>query len=116
MNEEGKGLIKLIIPVAIIIVAVIFGVRYAQNYIKSENNKNLQADLLLVQNKVEIVKGNNSMNSTENPLKGYKLTELPENINIADFLGKNVISQEEYEKYYLLDQRKFGTNGVKGTC
>ena len=34
---------------------------------------------------------------------GYKLNELPEGINIDGFKAKNIIKEEEYEKYYLLD-------------
>lgn len=102
-HEEGKSSIKLIVAILLIGVVVILGFNYAKNIINKEKVKNLQADLLLVQAKVEIVKGNNNMNKEENPLKGYQLTQLPENINITDFLEKHVIPEEEYEKYYLLD-------------
>ncbi len=113
-QEEGKGFIKLILAVAVMVVIIILGVRYAKDFIKDENAKDLQADLLLVQNKVEIIKGNNSMNSEQSPLKGYQLSQLPEGINITEFLEKNIIPQEEYEKYYLLDSRKFRTNEFTG--
>ncbi len=101
--ETGKGSIKLIIAIAVIIAVVIFGVNYAMKLIKKENVKNVQADILLVQAKVKIVKGNYSVNKEENPLRGYQLTQLPEDVNISAFLEKNIISQEEYEKYYLID-------------
>lgn len=113
-QEEGKGFIKLILAIAVIIVITILGVKYVKEFINKENVKDLQADLLLIQNKVEIIKGNYSMNSEENPLKGYPLTQLPEEININNFLEKDVIAQEEYEKYYILDSRKFRANGFTG--
>lgn len=102
-HEEAKSSIKLIIAIAAIIIVVIIGVNYAMNFFKKENAKNLQADLLLIKAKVEIIKGNYSVNKEENPLRGILLTQLPEDINISEFKEKNVISQEEYEKYYLLD-------------
>ena len=102
-QEEGKGSIKLIIAIVAIIVVGIFGFKYVKEFMNKESAKDLQADLLLIQNKVEIVKGNYSMNKVENPLKGYQLTQLPENIDIKAFLEKEVITQVEYEKYYLLD-------------
>ena len=103
IHEEGRSSIKLVIAITVITVIVILGGLYIKNLISKEKVKNMQADLLLVQAKVEIVKGNYNMNKDENPLKGYKINELPENINITEFLNKHVISEEEYEKFYLLD-------------
>lgn len=103
-NIFSKSSVRLTIGVVLIVAIVVGAVHYIKYYINKENIKNVQADLLLVQAKVEIVKANYSMNKDENPLKGYQLTQLPENININEFKEKNVITQEEYEKYYLLDQ------------
>lgn len=100
---RGNNSIKLIIAIVLIIAVVIGAVQYIKYYINKENVKNMQADLLLVQAKVEIVKSNNSLNKDENPLRGYQLNQLPEQVDIKDFLEKHVITQEEYEKYYLLD-------------
>lgn len=113
-QECGKGFMKLILAIAVIIAVAIIGVRYTKDVIKTENAKDMQADLLLVQAKVEMVKGNYNMNRDENPLKGYQLTQLPEGVNIDDFLSKNIIAQDEYEKYYLLDSRLPDTNGFTG--
>ena len=76
---------------------------YIKNSLEKEKVKNMQADLLLVQAKVEIVAGNYNMNKEANPLKGVQLSALPEEVNINEFKEKKVISQEEYEKY----SRKF---------
>lgn len=103
MREEGKSSVKLVITIAVIVAIVIVGINYVKNVIDKENVKNMQADLLLVQGKVKVVKGNHDMNNEQNPLKGYLLTQLPEGVNINEFLDKHVIAQEEYEKYYLLD-------------
>ena len=108
-----KNSIGRIITIAIIIAVVIVGVKYTKDFLAKENVKDVQADLLLVKAKVETLKGKYSMNKEENPLKGYQLTQLPENIDITEFKEKNVISEEEYEKYYLLDSRKFGANGFE---
>lgn len=110
--EGGKSSIKLVIAIAIIVVIVFVGVKYVLNLINRENVKNLQADMLLVQAKVEIIKGNYSVDNEANPLKGYQLTQIPEGIDLKAFLEKNVIAQEEYESYYLLDSRKLRTNGI----
>ena len=101
--NAGRSYIKLIIAIVIIIAVLIIGINYVLSIIKRESVKDVQADLLLIQAKVNIVKGNYSVNKEENPLKGYQLNQLPENINIDSFFEKHIIPEEEYEKYYLLD-------------
>ncbi len=103
-SEDGKSTVKLIIAIAVIIAVVIVGVHIAIKFINSEKVKNTQADLLLVKAKIEILKGNNNMNKDEHPLLGYQLTQIPEGIIINDFIDKHVISEDEYENYYVLDK------------
>ena len=102
-REEGKGSIKLILAVVAIAIVIALSVRQTIDFINEEKIKNLQADMLIVKTKVETLKGKNTLNQEENPLLGYQLTQIPENVDITGFLGKNIITQEEYEKYYLLD-------------
>lgn len=106
-QKSSKGLLKLLIIILLIIAVVIVLVNYIKDLIYKENVNDVQNDLLLVQAKVEICSGNYNLNKEEYPLKGYQLTALPENIDINEFMQKNIISQEEYSKYYLLDSRKF---------
>ena len=106
MNEKRiKNIIKLVIWISIVSIVGSIIVIYIKNVIKDEKIKTIQADLLLLQAKIEIVKGNNSMNKDENPLKGYQLNQIPEDIDLSEFFEKNIISQEEYEKYYVLDSK-----------
>lgn len=112
-QEEGKSSIKLIFAIIVIAVVVGLGVKYTLDFINKEKVKNLQADLLLVKAKIEICKGNYDMNKDENPLQGFQLTQLPENIDIKEFLEKRVIPEEEYEKYYLLDSDALGKIGLQ---
>ena len=105
ISEDGKSSIKLVLAIILITVVVVVGVKFAVDFFKKENVKNTQADLLLVKAKIEILKGNYDMNKDEHPLQGYQLTQIPEGININDFLDKHVISEDEYEKYYVLDKR-----------
>lgn len=104
---HGRNTIKLIVAIIIIAIVVILGVRYAIKFIKSEKVKELQYDMLLVKNKTEIFYAKHTLNKDENPLLGYQLNNLPENINVDEFKGKNVIPESDYEKYYLLDSTCF---------
>lgn len=103
---RGKSSVKLFVAIAVIIVLVVVGTRHAIDFFNREKIKNTQADLLLVKAKIEVLKGNYDMNQDANPLQGHKLTEIPEGINLSDFLGKNIIEEGEYENYYVLDNRK----------
>lgn len=157
-QENGKGTLKFVFIICAILI-VGFGIfKYIQSLINKEQVKDLHADMLLVQAKVEMVKGKNSVNSDENPLIGIKAseivnqytalieyeknelnekymeimqteqqpkqpTETPEEqttenqentyngpditlikqYNISKFINNNVLTSEEYEKYYLLN-------------
>jgi len=114
MKEEvGKGFIKSIFGVTIIVIVVVVLIIYGKGVLEKEKIKDFHADLLLVQGKVEVAAGNYNMDKEAHPLKGVKLNELPEEINIEEFKSKNVVPQEEYEKYYLLNSRKFGRTRVR---
>ena len=102
-REEGKSLIKLTIAIVVIIILVALGVRYTIKMINSEKVKNFQYDMLLVKNKTEVYNAKHTLNKDENPLLGYQLSQLPEDINISEFKDKHIIADNEYEKYYLLD-------------
>ena len=102
-QEKGKGFIKLILGITIILIVIVLAVMYIKNSLEKEKVKDMQADLLLIQAKIEIAAGNYNMNKEANPLKGVQLSALPEDVNINEFKEKNVITQEEYEKYYLLN-------------
>lgn len=103
IQRKGKSSIKLIVAIVVIAVLVTGGVIYLRKFLSNENVKELQYDMLLVKTKTETFKSKNTLNKDENPLIGYKLNELPENINIDEFKAKHVIGEDEYEKYYLLD-------------
>lgn len=113
MKEKSSiGIMKLLVIIIVIAIVIILGVLYLKKEINKENIKNMQADLLLVQAKIELVKGNYGMDKENNPLKGYQLNQLPEEINIQDFYDKNIIPIEEYEKYYLLNQEALEQCGL----
>lgn len=102
-QEDGKGTVKLVLIIFLIIVVVFFLARYVINIVKKEQVKSIQADILLVQAKVEIVKGKYNMNKDENPLKGVKMSERTDEFQLGIFLSKNVIAEDEFDKYYILN-------------
>lgn len=102
-SESGKGTIKWILIICLIAVVVFLLGKYVMGIYKREKVKNFQADLLLVQAKVEGVKGKYTLNKEENPLKGVKVSERTEEYDLNDFIQQGVLKEEEYEKYYILN-------------
>ena len=114
MKKSGiAGYIRLLIAIIIIIIVTITGFSYIKNIFKNEDVKNFESDLLLVQAKVELVKGTNIMDKDKNPLKGIQVSQLPEEINIQDVFDKGLITEEEKEKYYFLNEEALNQMGLK---
>ncbi|MGN1326787.1 MAG: hypothetical protein ACI4VQ_01710 [Clostridia bacterium] len=101
-SNKGMGLISLIIIIAIIvgIVAVsIYFVRLKYNEIRVET---IKTDMLQVQWKVKKYMDDQIVNGEEKQYLGTKIIDMQEDIIVKDFLTKGIISEEEYEKYYIL--------------
>ena len=91
-QENGKGTVKFIFIICVILI-VGFGIfKYVQSLINKEQVKDLHADMLLVQAKVEMVKGKNSVNSDENPLVGTKTSEIVNQYNAFMEYEKNELN------------------------
>lgn len=101
-QESGKGTVKWIFIICVIIIVVVVIVQYIMGVLKKERIKEMQADLLLVQAKVEIVKGKNNLNKDENPLKGIQVSKIAEKVNIKGIMEKKNISSDDFAKYYVL--------------
>lgn len=103
MNQDNiKRATKFFIIIcAIIAVIAVLGF-YIRNIVIKEKLKSMQADLLLVQAKVEILKGKNSVSKDENPLRGMQLSKINSKIKISSIVSEYGITSEELEKYYLL--------------
>ena len=114
MKKSGiAGYIRLLIAIIVIIIVTITGFKHINKIFKNEDVKNFESDLLLVQAKVELIKGNNIMDKDKNPLRGIQVSQLPEEINIQDVFNKGLITEEEKEKYYFLDEEALNQIGLK---
>ncbi len=101
-QENGKGTVKWILVICAIIAVVFVFAYYISTVIKREKTKELQADLLLVQAKVEIVRGRNDMNKDENPLKGIPLSKISEKLKAKKYIESRGFAADEFANYYVL--------------
>lgn len=98
-----KRILLYIVSISAIIAVVVFIVNYVIKINKQEKMKEMQADLLAVQAKVEIIKGKNSVNKDENPLKGVSASKVAEKMPIVNKLFEQQgITGDDVGKYYIL--------------
>ena len=98
-----KRIISYSVAIIAIVAVVIFIVHYVIGVNKREKIKEMQADLLSVQAKIEIIKGKNSVNKDENPLRGISVSKVSEKIGVVKkIFEKYEITGDELAKYYIL--------------
>lgn len=112
MNFQ-KSQFKLMLYFFIIII-ILFGLAYyIKGYLEIEKLNTIQTNLLLVQAKINNIKGSSKINKDNNFFIGKNATEYRENSVINAILEKGIISQDECDKYYVLDEKILNDNGLK---
>lgn len=112
MNFQ-KSQFKLMLYFLIVII-ILFGLAYyIKGYLEIEKLNTIQTNLLLVQAKINNVKGSSQINKDNNFFIGKNATEYREDSVINTILEKGIISQDECDKYYVLDEKILNDNGLK---
>ncbi len=111
-NESGMSKILAILLVILIGVIVYFGIKWIATEKNSEKVQSIKANMLIIQGAIkkldEKVKIENVMfedDKKEVNFIGTKLTDLGDNEIIEKFKALNVLTEEEWEKYYLLTDK-----------
>lgn len=112
MNFQ-KSQFKLMLYFLIVII-ILFGLAYyIKGYLEIEKLNTVQTNLLLVQAKINNIKRSSQINKDNNFFIGKNATEYRENSVINAILEKGIISQDECDKYYVLDEKILNDNGLK---
>ena len=114
-KNNGMGIIKLILMVALIILVVIAGVYFARKKYREVKAETIKTDMLQVQWKLKDYIDKQTVKGEEKKYLGTKISEMKDNEIIKDFLAKNVIPEEEYEKYYVLQDENLAEAGLEIT-
>lgn len=106
-NEKGITLIVLIITVIVLIVLATVTIQEVGGVMNQIDRENITTNLLLIQAKAKVLKEKASFNSDDTILKGQKVSEIVNNAKIEELKTEGVIdaSDENYDKYYLLDKQ-----------
>ena len=111
-SENGITYTKLLI---IFVIIIIIGAILLSNIVRmfeTEKFESIKTNMLLIQAEANVLKGGSDMKSDVSTLKGYQLSNLPEEIDIKKFLSKGLISEIDYEYYYILDQKCLNDMGL----
>ena len=100
-KESGLSAIGVIIVMIIIIFAVVFGVKIFVETKAKEQDKTLKSNMQIIQGKCKIIYQDTIAKKDGVELIGQKLSEA-DNYEIYVFKQLGVISEEEYDKYYVL--------------
>ena len=110
-KNNGMGIIKLILMVVLIVVVVATAV-----YFTRKKYREVKAETMLqVQWKLKDYIDKQTVKGEEKKYLGTKISEMQDNEIIKDFLAKNIISEEEYDKYYVLQDENLAEAGLEIT-
>ena len=114
-KNSGMGIIKLILMVVLIILVIIAGLYFVRKKYREVKAETIKTDMLQVQWKLKDYIDKQTVKGEEKKYLGTKISEMKENEIIKDFLAKNVISEEEYDKYYVLQDENLAEAGLEIT-
>lgn len=112
-NNKGMGMIQLIISIIIIALIVALGVYYVRMKYNQAKVQTTKTDMLLVEWKAKDVIEKQTVKGEEKTYIGTKVSEMKEEPLIKEFLNQNIISEEEYEKYYVLTDEDLAKLGLE---
>lgn len=102
----------MVVLIILVIIAGLYFVRKKYREVKAET---IKTDMLQVQWKLKDYIDKQTVKGEEKKYLGTKISEMKENEIIKDFLAKNVISEEEYDKYYVLQDENLAEAGLEIT-
>ena len=115
-NNNGIGIIALLIIIVISAIIIGIGINLVLQKYKEAQSKTLETDMLLVEWKLKAyIDNQKAEGKTEISYLGKKVSELKENILIKEFLSKNIIQEDEYDKYYVLNDEDMESAGLEIT-
>lgn len=114
-SNKGMGMVKLIVMIlfiTLIVATTVYFVRMKYHEVRIET---IKTDLLQVQWKIKDYIDEQTVKGEEKQYLGIKLSEIRDDEILQDFFSNNILSEEEYEKYYVLKDENLATAGLEIT-
>lgn len=114
-KQNGMGYIQVILITILIILLVAGAVYFIRVNLNDRYIETIKTNMLLIQWKIKNYAGVKTVSGEEPAKIGTVVSEMQQDEIIAPILEKNVISKEEYEKYYVLKDSDLAELGAEVT-
>ena len=112
---KGMGMIQLIVMILFIILIVATIVYFVRIQYHEARIETIKTDMLQVQWKIKDYIDKQTVKGEEKQYLGTKLSEMRNDSILQEFLSNNILSESEYEKYYVLKDENLATAGLEIT-
>ena len=113
MNKK-RHTIKLVILIsifAVIITAIAISSKYINKKVNESKDDDIKTDMLVLQAKIKVIKGESEVNKNTDNYLGIKVNE-SNNENIINLLKSINIPDEELQNYYILNNQDIELMGI----
>ena len=114
-RNKGMGMIQLIVMILFIILIVATIVYFVRIQYHEARIETIKTDMLQVQWKIKDYIDKQTVKGEEQQYLGTKLSEMRNDSILKEFLSNNILSESEYEKYYVLKDENLATAGLEIT-
>ena len=114
-KNKGMGMIQLIVMILFIILIVATIVYFVRIQYHEARIETIKTDMLQVQWKIKDYIDKQTVKGEEKQYLGTKLSEMRNDSILQEFLSNNILSESEYEKYYVLKDENLATAGLEIT-
>ena len=102
-SEKGLGIIGIILIIIIIAGLITGAVFFINTRINNEKNDSIRSDMLLIQGTCAKLKQESIKAKNTDMYVGTKISDMSEDEIINNFKGLNIVPEDQYEKYYCLN-------------
>lgn len=113
MKNYKNKMFKLGIVFILIIVILIFGLKYFKKIMFDKEIYDIKTNMLVIQGKIKLLKGEAEVSKNEKIYIGTKISDL-DNKEIKEFMQNLGIEESKFETYYILNKEDFEKMSILG--
>lgn len=113
MKNYKSKMLKLGIVFILIIIILIFGVKYFKKIMFDKEIYDIKTNMLVIQGKIKLLKGEAEVSKNEKIYIGTKISDL-DNKEIKEFMQNLGIEESKFETYYILNKEDFEKMSILG--
>lgn len=113
MKNYKNKMFKLGIVFILIIVILIFGLKYFKKIMFDKEIYDIKTNMLVIQGKIKLLKGEAEVSKNEKIYIGTKISDL-DNKEIKEFMQNLGIEESKFATYYILNKVDFEKMSILG--